>query len=87
MQSGDRSSASENQREAEGYFRQALEIASRQSAHSLELRAAMSLSRMWQKQGKNRESHRLLLEVYGRIKEGVDTADLHDAKTLMEEVS
>jgi hypothetical protein len=42
---------------------------------------------MWQKQGKNRESHRLLLEVYGRIKEGVDTADLHDAKTLMEEVS
>jgi class 3 adenylate cyclase/predicted ATPase len=87
MQSGDRSSASENQREAEGYFRQALEIASRQSAHSLELRAAMSLSRMWQKQGKNRESHRLLLEVYGRIKEGVDTADLHDAKTLLEEVS
>jgi predicted ATPase len=69
---------------AEGCFQQALEIARRQSAKSLELRAAMSLSRLWQRQGKRTEAYELLAPTYGWFAEGFDTADLQEAKALLE---
>ena len=73
--------------EAEAWFRQALDIARRQHAKSLELRAAMSLSRLWQQQGKRTEAHQLLAPIYGWFTEGFDTADLQDAKALLETLS
>jgi predicted ATPase len=73
--------------QAEECFRQALDIARRQQAKSLELRAAMSLSRLWQQQAKQEEAHQLLAEIYGWFTEGFDTADLKDAKVLLEELS
>jgi predicted ATPase len=75
------------QAEAEAWLQQALEIARRQSAKSLELRAAMSLSRLWQQQGKRADAHALLAAVYGWFTEGFDTADLQEAKALLEELS
>ena len=66
---------------------QALEIASRQGAKSLELRASMSLSRLWQRQGKRDEARKLLAEIYGWFTEGFETADLREARTLLEELS
>ena len=59
----------------------------RQSAKSLELRAVRSLSRLWQKQGKKDEARRMLAEIYGWFTEGFDTADLKEAKALLEELS
>ncbi len=73
--------------EAEECFRKALDIARRQQAKSLELRAAMSLSRLWQQQGKQEEAHQLLAEIYGWFTEGFDTADLKEAKALLEDLS
>jgi len=73
--------------EAEESFRQALDIAHRQQAKSFELRAAMSLSRLWQQQGKQEEAHQLLAEIYGWFTEGFDTADLKEAKVLLEELA
>jgi predicted ATPase len=73
--------------EAETCFHQALDIARRQQAKSLELRAAMSLSRLWQQQGKRAEALELLAPIYGWFTEGFDTADLKEAKTLLEELS
>ena len=73
--------------EVEGCFRQALEIARPQQAKSLELRAAMSLSRLWQQQGKRAAAHELLAPIYGWFTEGFDTADLQEAKALLEELS
>jgi predicted ATPase len=73
--------------EAEACFRKALDIARRQQAKSLELRAAMSLSRLWQQQGKQEEAHQLLTEIYGWFTEGFDTADLKEAKILLEELA
>jgi predicted ATPase len=73
--------------EAEACFQQALVIARRQQAKSLELRAAMSLSRLWQRQGKRTEARQLLAEVYGWFTEGFDTADLQEAKALLDELS
>jgi predicted ATPase len=70
--------------EAEGCFHQALAIARCQQAKSLELRAAMSQSRLWQQQGKRTEAHQLLAEIYGWFTEGFDTPDLQDAKALLE---
>jgi class 3 adenylate cyclase/predicted ATPase len=70
--------------EVEACFRQALDIACRQQAKSLELRAATSLARLWQQQGKQAEAHELLAPVYGWFTEGFDTADLQEAKTLLE---
>jgi TOMM system kinase/cyclase fusion protein len=70
--------------EAESCFRQALDIARRQEAKSLELRAAMSLSRLWQHQGKSTEAHELLAPIYRWFTEGFDTADLQEAKALLE---
>ena len=72
------------QAEAETWLQRALDVARRQEAKSLELRAAMSLSRLWQQQGKQQEAHDLLAEVYAWFTEGFDTADLQDAKALLE---
>ena len=72
--------------QAERCFRRALAIARRQEAKSWELRAATSLSRLWQQQGKRAEAHELLAPIYGWFTEGFDTADLQDAKTLLEEL-
>ena len=74
------------QAEAETWLRRALDVARRQEAKSLELRAAMSLSRLWQQQGKQTEAHALLAPIYGWFTEGFDTVDLQDAKVLLEEL-
>src|SRR4029450_9484624 len=65
--------------QAETCFQQALDSARRQQAKSLELRAAMSLARLWQYQGKLAEAYQLLADVYGWFTEGFDTADLQEA--------
>jgi predicted ATPase len=70
--------------EAEACFQRALDIARHQEAKSLELRAAMSLSRLWQQQGKRQEAYDLLVPIYGWFTEGFDTADLQEAKALLE---
>ena len=85
MQAEAQGKAADSQKAAEEYFNQALNIASRQSAKALELRASMSLGRMWQRQGKKAEAHRMLTEVYGSFTEGFDTADLREAKALLED--
>jgi predicted ATPase len=72
---------------AEICFRQALASARHQGAKSLELRAAMSLSRLWQQQGKPAEAHALLAPVYDWFTEGFDTADLQEARALLEELT
>jgi len=71
--------------EAEACFLKAIEIARRQSAKSLELRAVMSLSRLWQQQGKKAEARQMLAEIYGWFTEGFGTADLKEAKVILEE--
>jgi predicted ATPase len=76
-----------SQGEAETWLQQALDVARRQQAKSLELRAAMSLARLWQSQGKGTEAYELLAPVYGWFTEGFDTADLQEAKTLLEELA
>ncbi len=68
-------------------FDQALEVSRRQSAKSLELRAATSLARLWQRQGKPEPARGLLAPVYGWFTEGFDTADLRDAKALLDEIA
>jgi predicted ATPase/class 3 adenylate cyclase len=73
--------------QAEACFQQALAMARHQQAKSWELRAAMSLSRLWQQQGKQDEARALLAPIYGWFTEGFDTADLQEAKTLLEELS
>jgi predicted ATPase len=70
--------------QAEACFQQALTIARRQQAKSWELRAATSLSRLWQQQGKRQEAYDLLAPIYRWFTEGFDTADLQEAKTLLE---
>ena len=72
--------------EAEACFQQALAMARQQQVQSWELRAAMSLGRLWQQQGKHAEARALLAPVYGWFTEGFDTADLQEAKTLLEEL-
>ena len=72
--------------QAERCFHQALEIARRQEAKSWELRAATSLSRLWQQQGKHKEARELLAPVYQWFTEGFDTPDLQDAKSLLHEL-
>ncbi|MFQ5853233.1 MAG: hypothetical protein ACE5JU_21960, partial [Candidatus Binatia bacterium] len=73
--------------EVEECFRQALEVARSQSAKSLELRAAMSLSRLWQRNGKLEDARQLLGEIYGWFTEGFDTADLKEARELFQGLS
>jgi predicted ATPase len=72
--------------EAEACLHQALTIARRQQAKSLELRAAMSLARLWQHQGKRTEARELLAPIYSWFTEGFDTADLQEAKALLEDL-
>jgi predicted ATPase len=72
---------------AEACFRQALEIAEAQCAKSWELRAATSLARLWRDQGKRTEAHDLLAPIYGWFTEGFDTADLTDAKAMLDELA
>jgi len=72
--------------EAEACFHQALAVARRQQAKSLELRAAMSLSRLWMRQGKRGAARELLAPIYGWFTEGFDTADLQEAKVLLDEL-
>jgi predicted ATPase len=74
------------QEEAETWMQRALDVARRQQAKSLELRAAMSLARLWQSQGKRQEAYDLLAPVYNWFTEGFDTADLKEAKTLLDEL-
>jgi predicted ATPase len=74
-------------KEAGGCFQQALEVARRQQAKSWELRAATSLARLWQQQGKIAEARELLASVYNWFTEGFATADLKDAKSLLAELS
>ena len=74
----------DNHTEAEACFLQAIAIAQKQSAKSWELRAATSLARLWQQQGKRQEAHDILAPVYHWFTEGFDTADLQDAKALLD---
>ena len=73
--------------EAEHCLRQAVAVARQQQAKAFELRAAVSLSRLWQQQGKCQEAYDLLAPVYGWFTEGFDTADLQEAKALLEELA
>jgi predicted ATPase len=70
----------------EACFQQALAVARHQQAKSLELRAAMSLSRLWQHQGQRAAAYELLAPMYGWFTEGFDTADLQEARALLEEL-
>jgi predicted ATPase len=70
--------------EAEACFHQALAVARRQSAKSLELRAVMSLTRLYQKQGRQGEARPMLAECYAWFTEGFDTPDLQEAKALLD---
>jgi adenylate cyclase len=65
-------------------FQQAIEVARRQQAKSLELRALVSLARLWQSQGKQEEARQTLAEIYDWFTEGFDTADLQEAKDLLD---
>jgi class 3 adenylate cyclase/predicted ATPase len=76
--------SADNQVEAEACFHHVLAIARNQQAKSLELRAATSLARLWQRQGKRDEAWQVLAEVYNWFTEGFDTADLQEAKVLLE---
>jgi predicted ATPase len=68
-------------------LQKALTVARQQEAQSFELRAATSLARLWQRQGKTAEAHELLTPVYNWFTEGFDTADLKDAKALLAELT
>jgi predicted ATPase len=75
------------QAEAEACFHKAIEIAQRRQAKSLELRATVSLARLWQQQGKYSAAHNMLSEIYGWFTEGFDTKDWQEAKALLEELT
>jgi predicted ATPase len=73
--------------EADRAFEAALCVARRQRAKSYELRAAMSLARLWGKQGRRTDARELLAPVYGWFTEGFDTADLKQAKALLDQLA
>ena len=73
--------------EAEECFRKSIEIARHQEARSYELKAVISLSRLWKQQGKKEQARQMLAEIYGWFGEGFDTKDLIDAKALIEQLS
>jgi predicted ATPase len=79
--------SADHQAEAETCFHQALDVARHQQAKSWELRTATSLSRLWQQQGKREAARELLAPVYGWFTEGFDTADLQEARALLETLS
>jgi predicted ATPase len=72
--------------EAEACFLKAIEVTRKQQAKSLELRATVSLARLWQQQGKKAEAHQMLFEIYNWFTEGFDTKALQEAKALLEEL-
>jgi predicted ATPase len=72
---------------AETYFERALSVARQQQAKSWELRAGMSMARLWRDQGKRDEARNLLTPVYGWFTEGFDTLDLKEAKALLDELA
>ena len=76
-----------SQNEAEACFYQAITIAQRQQAKSLELRASTSLARLWQQQGRKKEAHKMLSEIYHWFTEGFDTPDLQVAQALLKELA
>ena len=71
---------------AEAAFQSAIQISRRQTAKSLELRATVSLARLWERQGKSAQARRMLVEIYGQFTEGFDTPDLRNAKALLDEL-
>lgn len=73
--------------EAEACFLEAIMITRKQQVKSLELRAVISLARLWQQQGEGKKAHRLLAETYGWFTEGFDTKDLQEAKALLENLA
>jgi predicted ATPase len=73
--------------QAETYFQRALAGARQQQAKSWELRAAMSLARLWRSQGKVQQARELLAPVYGWFTEGFDTRDLKEAKAMLDELA
>jgi predicted ATPase/class 3 adenylate cyclase len=87
LQAGSLSRRSIVEEEAQSYFQQAIAIARQQQAKSWELRAAMSLARLWQQQGKQKEAHQLLSGIYNWFTEGFDTKDLQEAKALLAELT
>jgi predicted ATPase len=72
---------------AEASFREAISVAQHQSAKTWELRAAMSMARLWRDQGKQDEARELLAPVYGWFTEGFDTRDLKEARALLDELA
>jgi predicted ATPase len=79
--------SSDHHADAESCFLHALDIARTQQAKCFELRTATSLAKLWQQQGKSQEAHDLLAPVYNWFTEGFDTADLKDAKMLLDELA
>jgi hypothetical protein len=77
----------EPEAEAEVYFHKAIDIARRQQAQSFELRAAVSLARLWRRQGKQGQAHQMLVELCDWFTEGFDTKDLQEAKRLQTALS
>ena len=76
----------QDEAKAEDYFDRSLSVARKQQAKSWELRAAMSLARLWRDQGKPQQARELLAPVYGWFTEGFDTRDLKEAKALLEQL-
>jgi predicted ATPase len=72
---------------AEAHFERALAVARKQQSKSWELRAAMSMARLWRDQGKRQQAHDLLAPVYGWFTEGFDTLDLKEAKALLDDLT
>lgn len=72
---------------AQQYFERALAVARQQQAKSWELRAAMSMARLWRKQGKRQQARDLLAPVYGWFTEGLDTLDLKQARMVLDELA
>jgi predicted ATPase len=84
---GDKTEAEASLHQAESCFQYAVEVARRQRAKSWELRATVSLCRLWQQQGRMDEARQMLAEIYGWFTGGFDTPDLQEAKALLEELS
>jgi predicted ATPase len=87
LQSKVQSPRSKVEKDVEESFHKAIEIARQQQAKSWELRATMSLARLWQQQGKRAEAHEMLSAIYGWFTEGFDTKDLQEAKALLDELA
>jgi predicted ATPase len=87
LMQGDETEAEASLPQAESCFQHAIEVAQRQRAKSWELRATVSLARLWQQQGRTDEARRMLAQIYGWFTEGFDTPDLKEAKALLEELS